>query len=509
MEIELKLLVEPGDNEKLQRHPLIERHADGKPKHADLVATYFDTPDFQLRKSGAGLRVRREGDKWIQTMKAGGSVQGGLHSRNEWEGPVDGELPNLPRLRDIIDSHSEWAALIGSPKLASRLVPMFTVQVRRTAWKLRVEGDQIELVLDQGSIRHGDKEVPVNEIELELKSGKPARLYDVAMQLLKDVPMRVGHASKAERGYALFGQGSPEVVKTQPPLLDRGLNVEQGMQAIIGNCLAQIEGNEVGVIDGGDPENLHQMRVGLRRLRSALKLFKEVVPCPAELKEELRWLGKELGAARDWDVLSTSTLESLPAMPAGIPRSADLRNMATSMARDKRQEAARALRSTRYARLMLSFSAWMQSAPWREAADPAQHARLDEPLKKFAGRTLSRGHGKLIKRGKHLRGAAPEALHRLRIAGKENRYAVEFFQSLCRPKRARRYAAALAAMQDELGLRNDIVVAQQLLQDLKEHAPDVAEATAFASGFLMGGAHSSEDGLRRKWKQFRSLKTPF
>jgi CHAD domain-containing protein len=82
---------------------------------------------------------------------------------------------------------------------------------------------------------------------------------------------------------------------------------------VLGNCLEHIQRNEVAVVEGHDPETLHQMRVGVRRLRSALKLFATVAPCPPALLEDIDWLGMELGAARDWDVLLSSTLARMDA----------------------------------------------------------------------------------------------------------------------------------------------------------------------------------------------------
>ena len=87
MEVELKLSLAPADNEVLMRHPLIAAHATGPARAQHMTARYFDTPDLHFLHHGAGLRVRKVGEEWIQTMKAGGSVQSGLHSRNEWECP--------------------------------------------------------------------------------------------------------------------------------------------------------------------------------------------------------------------------------------------------------------------------------------------------------------------------------------------------------------------------------------------------------------------------------------
>ena len=166
-------------------------------------------------------------------------------------------------------------------------------------------------MLDQGELRRGEQREAISEIELEVKSGDAAPLLDFALALLQDIPLRLGNASKSARGYAMMHPAPPPLVKAAPVELADAMTVEQALQAIAGNCIAQLQGNEAGVMQGGDPEHVHQMRVGLRRLRSLLKMFEELAPLPAGLDQELRWLGDELGAARDWEVLAGDTLSDL------------------------------------------------------------------------------------------------------------------------------------------------------------------------------------------------------
>lgn len=508
MEIELKLLLDQEGCRKLREHPLIERLKAGGPEHRDLLAIYFDTPDFLFRKHDAGLRVRQSNGQWMQTMKAGGSVQGGLHQRHEWEGPADGSRPDLGRLRALVGPGTEWSSLLATQSLDERLQELFAVKVGRLAWDLRMGETDIELVLDEGTIERDGRQDPVSEIELELKSGDPAGLFELALRLLDDIPMRLGNRSKAERGYALCKPPSRGVVKAEPPRLAREASVEQGLQAILDNCLAQIQGNEDGVIEGEDPECLHQMRVGIRRLRSALKLFEPAVHCPASLSDELEWLGGELGAARDWEVLASATLARLEEAPAGAEQLAALRDAMPAIVNERRRQAAQVLMSPRYARLRLSLLAWLLGAKWREDADLDRLRLLDSPLRDFADATLARNVQRMHKRGKRLRKASPEALHRLRIACKKSRYALEFFQSLYRPRRVRRYLAALSRLQDELGWRNDLAVADGLLRQLQSTHPQLGAAPAFARGYMASQGRTGQRALRRGWKTLRALKMP-
>jgi triphosphatase len=486
MEVELKLLLDPADNDKLVQHPLIAAHAQGEVRRDQLSAHYFDTPDLHLLHHGAGLRVRRMDGAWIQTMKAGGSVQSGLHQRHEWEGPVTHAWPQLGRLRKLMADDDEWQAVLDAPDLKQRLDALFAVEVERSKWDLEVDGNQIELVLDHGTIERHGKQVPVNEIELELKGGQPAGLFQFALQLLDDLPLRLSNSSKAERGYELCRQTGTVPFKAAPLDLAPDDSVVQVLLAVLGNCLDHIQHNEAGVTNGDHSESLHQMRVGVRRLRSALKLFESAVSCPQELLDEIAWLGTELGTARDWDVLFETTLPRIPLSVGPANGMMALQALVRTEVRAKRHAAAQAVQSQRYTRLLLSLGAWMQqlaAAPYHRAGDdpPSQPARI------YVQSVVQRLHKKLLRRADRIEDDDPRTVHRLRIAGKRSRYAMEFFQSLYRNGGTRRYLRTMSALQDQLGAHNDLVVAGRLLLELQERqspAPAAVTAISFVRGYL-------------------------
>ncbi|MBK9608968.1 MAG: CYTH and CHAD domain-containing protein [Betaproteobacteria bacterium] len=509
MEIELKLRIEPDAAAALRRHPLLVRHAIGPPRVQRLAATYFDTADLILRRHGAALRVRRVARRWIQTLKAGGDVAAGLHSRQEWETRTSGPAPDLAALRELDGIDPEWAGILAVPDLSQGLVPIFTTRFRRTSWQLRLDdGTELELALDQGTAEHETARAPISEVELELKSGDPARLFGLALELQAALPLRVSNVSKAERGFALRAPGPPAVVKAVPLRFPAQPRVEQGLRAIVGNCLAQIQGNEDGVTLGGDIESVHQMRVGVRRLRVALRLFERVAPCPAALQTEIKWLAAELGAARDWEVLAGITLAEVgDACPAatGIE---PLRAAALALATAKRKRAAEAVDSARYARLLLTLGHWLLGAVAHEALPPAQQAALAAPLGRFAARVLKNWHGRLLRQGAGLSGATPEARHQVRIVAKRVRYATDFFASLYPPRRLRRYVKALTAMQDILGRMNDAAVAAGLLRQLVQADPALAESAGFVNGFLSADARRAASKLDRRWRQIERIGPP-
>ncbi|NVD73226.1 CHAD domain-containing protein [Duganella sp. BJB1802] len=498
MEVELKLLLSPADNDKLLRHPLIAAHARAPVRTQQLSARYFDTPDLHLLRHGAGLRVRKVDGVWMQTMKAGGSVQSGLHQRNEWEGPVDRPWPRLGKLRKLIGDDPQWLQVLAADGLKARLEPLFVVAVERHTWDLDVDGNQIELVLDHGHIERHGRQVPVNEIELELKDGDPASLFAFALRLQEHIPQRLSNTNKAERGYMLCRQTGTVPVRATAVQLAPDATAAEARLAILNNCLQHIQRNENAVIEGDDAETLHQMRVGVRRLRSALKLFEPLAPCPAGILEDIRWLGSELGAARDWDVLLASTLTHIQAHPGSLNGVLDLQALALKAAHDKRRAAAQALLSQRYTRLLLAMGLWMQQ--------PADDT--GEPAADFAGSTMQRLHKKLLKRSRRMNDGEPDTVHGTRIAAKRARYALEFFQSLYHGKGPRRYLKTLSAMQEELGRHNDLVVADRLLRELAQDNDAAAPTIQFARGYLQALQATQPPDLDAIRAELHALRLP-
>jgi inorganic triphosphatase YgiF len=488
MEVELKLLLAPEDNDKLLHHPLLDTPA----RVQQLTARYFDTPDLHLLRHGAGLRVRKVDGVWIQTMKAGGSVQSGLHSRNEWEGPVDRSWPRLGKLRKLIGDDEQWLSMLDVADLKDRLEPLFVVDVQRHLWDVEIDGNRIEVVLDVGHIERKAHRVPVNEIELELNEGDPAGLYAFALQLLDDIPLRISNINKAQRGYMLVRETGHAPFRAQALTLDVDASLSEALPAVLGNCLEQIQRNEVAVVEGQDPETLHQMRVGVRRLRSALKLFDAVAPCPPALQEDINWLGAELGAARDWDVLISATLPRVGASQM------ELQALALQTAHAKRREAAQALLSPRYTRLMLAMGSWMlQTAPL-----------LNGSAAQFSRQSLQHLHKSLIKRANRMEESDAASAHRTRIAAKRSRYALEFFHALYRSKGTHAYLKTLAAAQEELGQHNDLAVADRLLQELAQQHPQSAGAIQFARGYLLAQQAAQPSDLNAIRKRLHALRLP-
>nr|WP_236674512.1 CHAD domain-containing protein [Paraburkholderia hospita] len=243
-------------------------------------------------------------------------------------------------------------------------------------------------------------------------------------------------------------------------------------------------------------------------MRSALDLFAKVIPAFDGLDEELRWIAAELGAARDWEVLAGSTLEhtGVSAHEEEIP---PVRQVCERIAVNNRARAAAAVESVRYTRLVLQLALWLSHKGWREGMSDEQRDAISKSARQFAADVLRRRYAKLIKRGKRLADIDDHSRHRARIAAKKVRYATEFFASMYPRRSVRHYVDALTALQDDLGWRNDAVVADQLLKALPRTVPEAASGAAFARGYLASRVAADHQTLKKLWKGFRRLSTPY
>lgn len=494
-ELELKLRLAPQHLKRLSRHPLVAGLAYDKPILGKLHSAYYDTPGFALRSAGYALRVRRVGRRWVQTAKGEGRVAAGLHERREWEAEVAGPMPDLTKLSD-----PELSKILALPEVREALIPVFSTEFRRTARNLRFpDGSEAELAFDRGEVRAAGGRLSLCEVELELKSGNPARLFELARELQKTIPFSLEPVSKAERGYRLAGSRPTSPLKAAAPELSPGIGVHEGFKAIAWSCLEQLHGNEEGLLAARDVEYLHQMRVGLRRVRSALSLFSGVLIPMTSLREELKWLGSRLGPARDWDVFATQVLPPVLAAFPGHAGLAALRDAAETLRAEHNALARAVVRSARYQALLLDFGAWLYGEPWRRGAAPAG---LNEPLQSFATAILDKRHRQLRKRGRHFARLTPQERHALRIAVKKLRYAAEFFAPLYSRKEARSYLQALSRLQDVLGSLNDAATAHRLLEEAAGRGGIDPEAFGLALGWVARAAEDAATDLKRAWEQF-------
>ncbi|MBQ5947179.1 CHAD domain-containing protein [Massilia sp. ST3] len=498
METELTLKVPPAALERIRSHPVLAERARGAPREDHLTDTWYDTPERALWKHGLSLCVRSSKDKqdsWIQIARTPSSP----HRRGAWESALPSGQPQ-PALLARQVKPAALARLLADEDIAARLQPVFLSSIRRTTWDIALpDGRRLACALDAGDLACGDRHAQLSELELELERGDPAELFALALALHQDIPLELAGASLAARGYAMLLEAPAPAVKAERIRLGAHMTLEDVFQCIGLSCLRQVEANLPGVLRK-DAESLHQMRVGLRRLRALLDMFGKLAAPPGEIREGLDWLSGELGAARDWDVLAGSTLDHV----GGIDPAA-LRTAVQDRANALHKQLLHTLHAPRYTVLMLQINGWLRGRQWRADGALPDGSPLAERAKRGMRPLLRKAEKRLARRIKALDPQNGPARHRVRIAAKKARYASEFFRDLLPGKRAKRYTACLSALQDRLGLLNDFAVADRLLDELASGHGQVPRQAAWVRGYLdaIGEAGSRELGkpLRRVAKR--------
>jgi len=451
-ETELKFEVAPQDLRKLKAAPALHR----KPaKEENLISVYFDTPKHKLARNGVSLRVRHNGDKRLQTVKSEGS--GDSFRRGEWEREIRGNVPNLRKTPG-----TALAPLL--IKLKRRLKPIFATNVHRTRIPVFKNGSRIEVALDEGQVRAGRRSASISELELELKRGKAGDVFKLARELAKLVPAKLELKSKAERGYDLIEHKPIQAVRAAKIKLRRGMSTADAFRIIARSTLRHITANETAV-QRSDSEGVHQMRVGLRRLRAAISLFSKLFgdKQTERIKSELNWLETgELSPARDLDVYEKGTVEPLR---RAAPATRGMKELEDALASRRAAAFAKAkavIDSPRYRYLLLDTLQWLEVGDW--ARRPRRFC--DRPIERFAADILTQRTKNATKKTKRLRKFDTRQRHKLRIAVKKLRYASDFFGRLFGSHKARKrvsgFKACLTDLQDHLGTLNDIAVHQKL-----------------------------------------------
>lgn len=446
---------------------------DGKARRRTLVSTYFDDAGLSLGAAGLTLRVRVDEGRYVQTVKTEGD---GGFSRGEWETPLPG--PDLD-----LEAAARTPARDALAK-AGPLRPVFTSRIDREARRLTFHGATIEAAIDRGVVETAaGARSDLAQLELELIDGPAAALFSLAEALAAAAPLRLSFQTKAGLGYDLLKP--PGEARKQALALSGAMTAGEAFQAVARSTLRQITANAAIVRAGQAPEAVHQMRVGLRRLRSALGAFKAVVRDPRyeAVKAELKWMTGQLNPVRDLDVFIDETYgpaaEVLGPDPGVAALGAHLHDRQARL----HGVLARTLGDRRARDLPLTVAAWVEAGDWLDGEAARQ------PVTPFAKAILRRADHRLARRGAHLARLEPAERHQARIAAKKLRYALEFFGGLLPAKPARRLTRRLAALQDSLGQLNDIAVARQAEALLGEDPP---AAVTYAAGLIVGRRAASE-----------------
>lgn len=504
-EVELKLHAAPADLARVAMLPGLVTIADGPAATQRLRTAYFDTPDLKLAANGVALRVRQEGDRFVQTLKTVNSASPGdsaaVAVRREWDWIVAGEAVDVGVLAD-----PSVAGLVPAAALDS-LDCLFITDFRRTTLLLRPDPlTAVELAVDDGGIYAGGVSLPISEVELELKAGKVASLFDLALTLQAAIPMRIGTESKAEAGLRLVTGRAPGPVEAEPLGLSPLTTVAEAYRHILRQALRQFLANESCALAGGDVEGLHRMRVALRRLRTAHRLFAPLIAAPEadRLVEESRALAKRLGPARGWDVLMSGVIAPLLADPKAasvIDRTAleRLEALARSAGAGPAREAMAAILAPSCTTTILGLAAWLEHGRWMSEADGDRRAALSAPVTTLAGGWLSARMAKLGKSAKPSEDA--KGRDKLRRRLRTLRYTADFFRGLYPEAATLPFFAALEPLQAALDADQDAVTSARMLGSLTGADPKTVGA---AAAWIDRQSDKRRKALPELWKRFRT-----
>ena len=495
-ETELKLALTPSVAESVLSVPVLKQSRAGRPKSKRIVTTYYETPEKDLARRGLTLRVRRDNDKRIQTVKSVGEA-GVADSRGQWEWPVESATPDLRLLKD-----APIADLLADVS-EDRLEPVVVTDVVRTTQNLEVNGGLVEAALDLGSIVAGEAKQDIRQLELELRQGTPGSLYRLALELNSAVPFDIEVESKAARGFRLKEGLPPQATKPAATRLKSDDPAIEALRVIIGETLGHLLTNQPAAL-AGDPEGVHQVRIAIRRIRSALRLFSPHLEAHARrlFEADLRRAGRMIGEARDWDVFCDEILPQVAESPKARKVAEMMRAPADARRAAAHQRCVRQLRDPSFRALVLGLTVWMEEG--REDSEQVGDKVLKRDIKDIAEKLLDGLDAKATKRGRAVRHDADATeLHPLRKSLKKLRYSLEFLQSIYRPKKAKQFLRRLKKLQEALGEINDAAMATRLAEGLAadkhlELAPSVA-AISSSQGRTARGAMKA---LAKSWQAY-------
>ncbi len=492
-EIELKLAMDKASVEALRTLKAPAGFTASRGVTQNLQSIYFDAPDQVLRGSKWSLRLRKVGRQWLQTVKAGTGLAGGLSNPREVEDPAPGGELAFDKISDAA-FRDELIAKLGDQKVAR----VFETRIRRTTKIYRDEaGSEIEVAFDIGEVLAGERSAPLSEVELELKKGSIRALYALAKALLGETPVAFSQKSKAQQGYDLADldpdcdpveAGAPAAKYAERVVLKGQDTSELAFRAILRSCLDQIAHNRIVVLRNEGPEGVHQMRVGLRRLRSALKIYAPIVEGTktAEIDAGARALAQALGELRDLDVLGAEIVAPLAEVMPEALAPEDLLLELSNHREDVRDNLRVQLSSSETNAFIFDLGAYTEGRGWIAPEAFQQTELLARPVEFFAVEALEKRWRHTAKFGKRIGELTVPERHEMRKTLKKLRYAVEFFQALFEEKEAKQFLRKLKKLQNVFGYLNDVAMAEKLTQlplARNKQAPEISHTCGFVIGW--------------------------
>ena len=489
VEIELKFQVPPAARSRVDA--AVAGRTPGR--RLRLQAAYCDTPSRLLARAGIALRVRREGRLWVQTLKR--AADDGM-TRQEHNVPLGAAV-----LAPTVDPARHAGTPIGERLLAllaahpgEALGVRYRTDVLRRTRVRRAAGGRVELAFDEGRIAAVDGATPaltLCELEIELKAGSPQAVISAARGWSARFGLWLDNRSKAERGDLLAGGATlaaPRLAKAVALFDD--LSLLQMRQQVLRSCADQVIGNASQVATGTfAAEHVHQLRIGLRRLRSALRLFDPSPDEGVDLGEAAARLFRELGVARDDAVIGSAFAADLATAlrSAGLPGDAP-RALPTADATDP----AMRVRAVACQSFLLDLLA-VTTVPINARPDATGRAAADALAQR-----LERWHRRAAADSRRYDELDDAGRHRLRKRVKRLRYAVEFCAALFPRRAVRGYLRPLRELQERLGEINDVVMAMQAFR----RGSDADPRALFALGWLASQRDAVIAAARPELKAF-------
>lgn len=465
-EIELKFLVPDAKIDAIKRQTHVKSAVT-----ETLAAHYFDTPEQHLAKAGMALRIRQEGDEWVQTLKMNGN---GLTSRTEFNNVQDSQQIKQALATDSLlpdlSPYAEQADLpINDKRIQQQLTRQYITDVSRTKRLIKQDGNVVEVAFDIGKVIHGtdsNNQQSLQEIEFELIEGDMAFLFNTAKTWCRRYTLCLSTVTKAERGSMLLtGQKHGNATKADLSALQVDKNMSQGafMRAVVHHCLLQILPNASAIVAGSqDGNHVHQLRVGIRRLRIALKFFdgfsRQLNPDWALVLKQTFSL---LGEYRDCDVLQNKTQPMLETQ--GSPKvdwQIDIKVMPID-----------AVRANDFQLTLLDLMEFALSDDKDDTQKPAK-AKLSKIMTKL--------FGKITNASERFADLDVEAQHDVRKQLKSLRYISEFTAPMYQAKKSKKFLRHLEPAQDVLGEYNDNMVGY----DFYQHKASTDPNAYFAVGWF-------------------------
>jgi triphosphatase len=469
----------------------------------ELASVYFDTAEQDLRRNGMTLRLRKKARAIpVLGVKWDNQAADNMFGRGEIEVRCPGAAPHIELFEPAVGER--LSAAIGTRALA----PVFETRVRRRVAVFHHGLSEIEVSIDQGAVLAGNSSEALSEVELELKSGNPADLIACAAKLAHECSLSLIFEPKAGRGYRLLDRAVPRPQRARPVVIAANASFDDLVTAVIFNTLAHFAANWASLRGSDAPESVHQLRVALRRMRSALGIFRKTVSLPEleNIRLEAKRIASALGPARECDAFRQNALAGpFSGQPERLKAAAGLLSAVEARRRDSYAAARRAIDDPSATLFVLDVQAFLVRRAWRTALPPQDLGLLTSPAQPFAAAVLDRLRRRALKRGKHLPDMPDEQRHELRIALKNLRYAAEFFGGLFGDgKELKSFLRLAADLQEDLGAHNDAATAEVFIGSLG--LPDDPRVH-FASGYLLGyyrhATVIADSHLARKWKDFR------